>query len=468
MVFSSAVFLLFFLPVSTAIYYLLPAKARNPALFAVSLVFYAWGEPIYVLIMIFSTVFDWMNGLLLERFDSRDKVRRLILIGSVVVNIGLLCFFKYTNFVISTVGDIFRTPVTLLKITLPVGISFYTFQTLSYTIDVYRRRVMARKNVFDFGMYIAMYPQLIAGPIVRYADIEDQIAGRRTTPSDAVEGIFRFICGLSKKVLIANQIGAVWDDISSRAGSLPASVAWLGALAFAFQIYFDFSGYSDMAIGIGRILGFRLPENFDYPYESRSVTEFWRRWHITLGVWFREYVYIPLRGNRRGTLRQLFNMLVVWALTGLWHGAGFNFILWGLYFFVLLAIEKLFFKKLLDRAPAAVGRIYTLAAVLFSWVIFACDDTATLGAYLCDFFGAHGVFSPSAVYYLASYGVLFAVCSAFSTHFPKKLGERVVAALKKRPAVAFALKAAAACVVLLLCIAFVVGDAYDPFLYFRF
>lgn len=468
MVFSSAVFLFFFLPISTALYYIVPAKARNPVLFAVSLVFYAWGEPIYVLIMIFSTVFDWMNGILLEKFDGKEGVRKLILVLSVAVNIGLLCFFKYANFIIGSVGEIFRTPVTLLKITLPVGISFYTFQTLSYTIDVYRRRVRARKNVLDFGMYIAMYPQLIAGPIVRYADIEDQIEGRKTAPSDAAEGIFRFVCGLSKKVLIANQIGAVWDDISSRAGTLPASVAWCGALAFACQIYFDFSGYSDMAIGIGRILGFRLPENFKYPYESRSVTEFWRRWHVTLGVWFREYVYIPLGGNRRGTGRQIFNMLVVWALTGLWHGAGVNFILWGLYFFVFLAAEKLFLKKLLDRLPAVIGRVYTLAAVLFSWVIFACDDTATLSAYLGDFFGRNGVFSPSTVYYLSSYGALFVVCALFSTHFPKKIGQGALDKLTPRPGAAFALKAAAACAVLLLCMVFVVGDAYDPFLYFRF
>ena len=357
MVFSSGVFLFLFLPTAVAAYHILPARARNLFLFAASLVFYAWEEPVYVAIMLFSTVFDYVNGRLLGKEGMKQRTRKLILVLSVTVNIGLLAFFKYTNFIIDTANGIFGVSVSLIRLSLPVGISFYTFQTLSYTVDVYRGKVRAQRNIIDFGMYICMFPQLIAGPIVRYADIEDRIKDRPRDPEDAAAGIFRFACGLSKKVLIANQLGALWDDISARAGTLPAAAAWVGALAFAFQIYFDFSGYSDMAVGIGRVLGFRLPENFRYPYEATSVTDFWRRWHITLGVWFREYVYIPLGGNKKGLPRQIFNMLVVWALTGIWHGAGWNFLLWGLFFFVLLVIEKTFLLKLLKRAPAAVGRV---------------------------------------------------------------------------------------------------------------
>ncbi|MBQ6263143.1 MAG: MBOAT family protein [Clostridia bacterium] len=467
MVFSSGVFLFLFLPTAVAAYHILPARARNLFLFAASLVFYAWEEPVYVAIMLFSTVFDYVNGRLLEKEGMKQRTRKLILVLSVTVNIGLLAFFKYTNFIIDTANGIFGVSVSLIRLSLPVGISFYTFQTLSYTVDVYRGKVRAQRNIIDFGMYICMFPQLIAGPIVRYADIEDRIKDRPRDPEDAAAGIFRFVCGLSKKVLIANQFGALWDDISARAGTLPAAAAWIGALAFAFQIYFDFSGYSDMAVGIGRVLGFRLPENFRYPYEATSVTDFWRRWHITLGVWFREYVYIPLGGNKKGLPRQIFNMLVVWALTGIWHGAGWNFLLWGLFFFVLLVIEKTFLLKLLKRAPAAVGRLWTLLAVLFSWTLFACDDTGLLLRYLSDLFGANGFFSPSVLYYLSSYGAVFAVAALFSTHFPKAVAERAVGRIKNRPA-AFVIKAAAALIALALSIVFVVGDAYDPFLYFRF
>ncbi|MBQ7160825.1 MAG: MBOAT family protein [Clostridia bacterium] len=468
MVFSSAVFLFFFLPLTTAVYYLIPARMRNAALFAASLLFYAWGEPLYVLIMLFSTFFDYFNGLALEKWDGRPGRRKAVLVVSVAVNIGMLCFFKYTDFVIGSFNSVFGSSVALLKVALPVGISFYTFQTLSYTIDVYRRKVKAQHNIIDFGMYISMYPQLIAGPIVRYADIESQISGRKYDPRKAAQGLFRFTAGLCKKVLIANQLGAVWDDISSRAGTLPAATAWLGALAFAFQIYFDFSGYSDMAIGLGALLGFKLPENFDHPYESNSVTEFWRRWHITLGVWFREYVYIPLGGNRKGVARQLLNMLVVWALTGLWHGAGVNFILWGLYFFVFLALEKLFLLKFFKKIPRVFGHIYTLAVVLFSWVIFACEDTGTLWSYIRDFFGANGFCGGSSGYYLMTCGVMFAVAAVFSTHYPKKAGDMLIGRLRSKPVLLFSVRTAVALVFLALCIVFIVGDAYNPFLYFRF
>ena len=468
MVFSSTVFLCVFLPVVLAVYYVLPARLRNGFLFAASLVFYAWGEPLYVFIMLFSTVFDYCNGLLLERFDRKgnEKGRRAVLVVSVVVNIGLMCFFKYTDFLIESVNTLTGAGLGLLRLALPIGISFYTFQTLSYTIDVYRRRVGVQHNLIDFGMYISMFPQLIAGPIVRYADVEHRIRGRTTDPEQIVEGIFRFTAGLCKKVLIANQIGALWDEIYSFGGTVPALTAWTGALAFAFQIYFDFSGYSDMAIGLGKMLGFEFPENFRYPYRSASITEFWRRWHITLGVWFREYVYIPLGGNRKGLARQILNLFVVWFLTGLWHGAGVNFILWGLYFFVFLVLEKLFLLRAFKKLPKIFAHLYTLLVVLFSWVIFACERTDALLRYIGSLFGANGFAAPESVYYLKSFWPIFLVAALFSVGLPMLLVDR---AEKKIPAPARRILRMIACIVMLtLCVMFIVGDSYNPFLYFRF
>ena len=328
MVFSSAVFLLIFLPVVLLVYYAVPDRVRNPVLLVSSLLFYGWGEPVYILIMLFSTVFDFSNGLMLEWLDRSGKPdrRKWVLVLSLVGNLGMLGFFKYTDFLISSVNALTGQGFDLLGIALPIGISFYTFQTLSYTIDVYRREIKAQHNILDFGMYICMFPQLIAGPIVKYRDIERQLRNRRLNSDRICAGIFRFTLGLGKKVLLANSLGMVWDEISAQNGKTAALTALIGAAAYMLQIYFDFSGYSDMAIGIGKMLGFDFLENFDYPYESVSVTEFWRRWHISLGSWFREYLYIPLGGNRRGLPRQMLNLLIVWSLTGLWHGAGWNFV----------------------------------------------------------------------------------------------------------------------------------------------
>ncbi len=455
--------MLLFLPLTLTAYYLAPAKAKNLVLFLTSLVFYAWGEPVYVLIMLFSTGFDFCNGLLLERLEKRNrpKARTAVLILSVAVNIGLLCFFKYTDFILETVGAAGGFAVRPLGVALPIGISFYTFQTLSYTIDVYQKRVRAQHNIVSFGMYICMFPQLIAGPIVRYADIEDQldIRQRTVTAEKAFGGITRFAQGLAKKVLIANQAGALWEEISA-AGGGSAAAAWLGAFAFALQIYFDFSGYSDMAIGLGRMFGFDIRENFNYPYLSKSVTEFWRRWHISLGNWFREYVYIPLGGNRKGPARQIVNLFVVWLLTGLWHGAGWNFVLWGLYYFVLLVLEKLFLLKALKKLPPFVGRIWTLAAVLFSWAIFANEDLSALLTYLGSMFGASGLAGPEVLYYLRSYALVLLAGVLFSTDLPKRL-------FKKRFD-CFAARLAAAAVLILLSVLMLIGDSYNPFLYFRF
>ncbi len=468
MVFSSAVFLLVFLPVTLGLYFLLPIRFRNVFLFAASLLFYAWGEPRYVLIMLFSTLFDYGNGLALEKWDARPVLRRLILIFSIVVNVGLLCFFKYTNFAISTISDITGLSLSLLHIALPVGISFYTFQTLSYTIDVYRRQVKAQHNIIDFGMYISMFPQLIAGPIVRYIEIEKSLKNRASEAQAAAQGAFRFVTGLCKKVLIANQLGPLWDEIYRKNGDLPALTAWIGALAFAFQIYFDFSGYSDMAIGIGRMLGFSLPENFRYPYEAHSITDFWRRWHITLGTWFREYVYIPLGGNRRGIWRQVFNLLVVWFLTGLWHGAGVHFILWGLYFFVLLSAEKLFLSNFLKKLPHIATQVYTLFFVLISWVIFACDDLSSLRIYLPSLFGAGGFVSLGSWYFLRNYGAMLLFAAICCTHAPRTLCRILIQKVNLSQKSIFCFKAFFTLAALLLCVVFVIADSYNPFLYFRF
>ena len=468
MVFSSAVFLLLFLPVVLLFYYAVPERARNPLLLAASLIFYGWGEPVYILIMLFSTVFDFCNGLLLEWLDrkGRQEARKWVLVTSLLGNLGMLGFFKYTDFLISSVNAVTGQGFDLLGIALPIGISFYTFQTLSYTIDVYRREIKAQRNILSFGMYICMFPQLIAGPIVRYRDIENQIAHRIIRTDRVCQGIFRFSLGLGKKVLLANNCGMIWDEISAQRGNA-AVTALIGAIAFMLQIYFDFSGYSDMAIGIGKMLGFDFLENFDYPYESKSVTEFWRRWHISLGTWFREYLYIPLGGNRKGLPRQMLNLLIVWGLTGLWHGAGWNFVIWGLYFFVLLALEKLFLLDKLKKAPAVVGRVYTLLAAMISWVIFACDDIGKAGRYLLSMAGANGFADAASVYYLKEYFIILTVGAVLSVSFVRKrLSSRIHSLSDERAR--FGIKTVIGAGLYMISLLMVIESSYNPFLYFRF
>lgn len=389
-----------------------------------------------------------------------------MLVLSVVIDLALLCFFKYTDFVISNINAAFDTGFDLLKLALPIGISFYTFQAMSYTIDVYRGDVKVQRNIIDFGMYISMFPQLIAGPIVRYADVEGQLRERSVTMQDLSEGAMRFIVGLGKKVLLANQIGALWSEIYALGGHSSALTAWIGAVAFTFQIYFDFSGYSDMAIGLGRMFGFKFPENFRYPYQSVSITDFWRRWHITLSTWFREYLYIPLGGNRRGLARQALNLFIVWTLTGFWHGAGWNFILWGLYYFVILLLEKLFMLKALDKAPKLLRHIYSLLLIVIGWVIFACDDITVLLPYLGSMFGANGALGGMDLYWLTTKAVLLVICAIASTELPKKLMASCTGSLGEKPA--FAVKAVPALLLLGLSMVFLIGDSYNPFLYFRF
>lgn len=470
MVFSSLVFLCGFLPPVLAVYYLCPERFRNFFLFLASLLFYAWGEPVYILIMLFSTVFDYCNARAMEALDKagRQRARKGILILSVVGNIGILSFFKYTDFVLETVNQLTGSGIELLKLALPIGISFYTFQTLSYSIDVYRRRVPVQKNIISFGMYVCLFPQLIAGPIVRYADIQDQIANRSVCWQSRAKGMQRFLIGLGKKVLLANQIGRLWDEISALpAADLCMTSAWLGALAFSFQIYFDFSGYSDMAIGLGQLLGFSFPENFRYPYESKSITEFWRRWHITLGTWFREYVYIPLGGNRQGIIRQIFNLLVVWFLTGLWHGAGWNFILWGLYFFVLLLAEKLFLLQEMEQWPRLLRHVYALFFIVLGWAIFACDDMRVLLRYIGTMFGSGtAIHNEISSYYWSSNIILLLILAVGSLQLPAKLAERLCR--RANESMQFAAKSVFVVFVLFLSIAFLVSGSYNPFLYFRF
>lgn len=461
MVFSSIFFLCFFLPVTVGLYYIVPKKIRNLILLVVSLIFYAWGEPKYILIMLFSTVFDYTNGRLLERFDKKEGLRRLVLIVSLVVNLGLLCYFKYTDFAIENINKLAHTDIKLLKLALPIGISFYTFQTLSYTIDVYRRKVAVQKNILDFGMYICLFPQLIAGPIVRYSDIEKEVKNRQERAELFWSGLVRFCVGLGKKVLLANQIGALWDEISAL-GNVPMTTAWLGAIAFTFQIYFDFSGYSDMAIGLGMMFGFHFPENFLHPYESKSITEFWRKWHVTLSTWFREYLYIPLGGNRKGKARWILNLFIVWALTGFWHGAEWNFLIWGIFYFILLALEKLFLFKKLEKWPAILSHFYTMFFVIIGWAIFACDDMSLLTRYIGNMFGSFGFADSNTLFYILNYAILLVIMVIGCTSLPKKLATKINSKFRFMLEVEFVL------VMILLSIAMLVGDSYNPFLYFRF
>lgn len=470
MVFSSTVFLFFFLPAVLFAYFVVPKKLKNCVLFLFSLIFYAWGEPFYVCIMLFSTVFDYVNGLLISHFRAgcRNGWAKTVLICSIVGNLGILGYFKYRDFGVETINALFGTDIPLLRIALPIGISFYTFQTMSYTIDVYRQKVSAQRNIIRFGTYVTMFPQLVAGPIVQYRDIEGQLVERRVSVNGFAYGIERFVTGLAKKVLLANPIGSLWDQISSGSlAGLSAGEAWLGAVAFSLQIYYDFSGYSDMAIGLGAMFGFRIKENFDHPYCAGSITEFWRRWHISLGAWFREYVYIPLGGNRRGSGRQVLNILVVWFLTGFWHGAGWNFVVWGLYFGILLILEKLWLHKWLAK-HRVWSHIYTVLLVMVSWMIFALDDIADVRAYMKAMFGLNGggLFPTAWIYYLGSNAVLLAIGVALCMDY-RRWTEHASETEKSRKWVPV-FRFTALAVLLLLSVAFLVSDTYNPFLYFRF
>ena len=470
MVFSSLVFLFAFLPVFLAVYFLLPRAGRNAWLLVASLFFYAWGEPVYIVLMACSILANYVFGLLIARARGRASVRnaRLSLVGALVVNLALLGVFKYTDFAIGTFNALFGTSQELLGIALPIGISFYTFQAMSYVIDVYRGDADVNRNIVSFGAYITMFPQLIAGPIVRYKTVADELKNRRENLDDFTGGVERFTIGLGKKVLIADVAGATWDTIAAlQPAELTTAVAWLGIVLFTIQIYFDFSGYSDMAIGLGRMLGFHFQENFDYPYASRSITEFWRRWHISLGTWFRQYVYIPLGGNRKGLPRQIVNIAIVWLLTGLWHGASWNFVLWGAYYAVILFAEKIFLLKALQRAPRALAHAYTLLLVVISGGIFCVPDISCKRAFLAAilFHGQAGLVDGQAVYPLLNSLVIIVVGAIGSTRAPKLLANRLLAG---RPLLRQVLMVVLVVFTVVLATAFLVSDTYNAFLYFRF
>lgn len=473
MVFSSIFFLFTFLPLSLLLYWMSPAKIKNFTLLAVSLFFYAWGEPVYVLLMIASILTNFVFGIFIESELIKEKraVRRALFISAVVFNILILGFFKYYGFLAENINALFNADIAYSELPLPIGISFYTFQVLSYVIDVYLGKVRLQRNPVSFALYVTMFPQLIAGPIVRYSDIESQLEQRNVSAAKFGEGAQRFIQGLGKKVLLANSMGALWD-ITQAMDMTGISVfsAWLGIIAYTFQIYFDFSGYSDMAIGLGKMFGFEFMENFDHPYVSRSVTEFWRRWHISLGTWFREYVYIPLGGNRCSRIRQIRNIMAVWMLTGLWHGASWNFVVWGIYYGCLLLIEKMFLKKLIDNAPAIISHVYCMLAVIIGWVLFASRDIESAAAYLGVMSGASGnvLVDNAFIYYLKSNAVMLVISLLFSTGIFREIFEPEEISDKIRTRVSHSAAVILHAFILFMSTAYLVTETYNPFLYFRF
>lgn len=467
MLFSSIPFLYYFLPVVIILYFLAPRQLKNSVLLIASLFFYAWGEPRYLLLMLVTITVGYVSGLVIAHARSKAWKKAWLWLACIVF-LGFLGYFKYAGFFAQNFAALTGLPIPALKIALPVGISFYTFQILSYTVDVYRGEVPAQRNFIDFACYVSLFPQLIAGPIVRYRDINAQLAGRRHRICDAAAGAQHFLLGLSKKVLLANLLGEFCDAFRL-SEEKTVLFYWLYALAYTLHIYFDFSGYSDMAIGLGRIFGFSFPKNFDYPYVSRSITEFWRRWHITLGSWFRDYVYIPMGGNRVSRGRWLFNILTVWMLTGFWHGANWNFILWGLLYALLLAAEKLFLKKWLDRAPRFLSHIYTMFFVVLGFVLFAGESLAQVGGDLAGIFGAAGIpFSGAqTLYFLRSYAVVFLLGIVGATPLPAML-YRLLEGTRAGDTALVVLKPLALLALLLLCTAYLVDGSFNPFLYFRF
>jgi alginate O-acetyltransferase complex protein AlgI len=467
MLFSSIPFLFWFLPFVLIFYFIVPRSLKNTVLLLSSLFFYGWGEPRYVFWMVFAILMGYVFGLLIQRFRGNNKISKLLLVLSVSSSLAILGYFKYGDFFIENFNAMTGLSVPLLQVTLPIGISFYTFQILSYTVDVYRGDVVAQKNLVDLAAYVALFPQLIAGPIVRYSNVADQLKVRSHSFEKIAFGMRRFIIGLSKKIMIANQLGELCS-LFRESGDKSVLFFWLYALAYALHIYFDFSGYSDMAIGLGKIFGFTFPENFNYPFISKSITEFWQRWHMSLGSWFRDYVYIPLGGNRVGVLRHLFNIFVVWMLTGFWHGAAWNFIVWGLFFALLLIIEKLWLLKDLKKKHI-VNHVYVIFLTIISFVIF---DATTMGqafSYLKAMFGIGGypLISEEFLYYFRSYGILFLIAMIGATSLPKKIWVRASTTTIGGNIVIFA-EPMAVCVMLVVCTAYLVDGSFNPFLYFRF
>ena len=453
-----------YLPLTLLIYYIVPRKGRNIFLFFNNLVFYGWGEPKLVFLMLFNILFNYLGGFLVDKFRQDAKKKKLFLILTCILDIGILAVFKYTGMITETLNMLPFLNIPELQISLPIGISFYTFQTMSYVIDVYRDDAPVSKNFINFGTYVALFPQLIAGPIVRYRDVAYQLTHRRESLEQFTKGVKLFLVGMGKKVLIANQMGILADSLLAENARSGVLGTWVGIIAYTFQIYFDFSGYSDMACGLGNMLGFEFLKNFDYPYISKSITEFWRRWHISLSTWFKEYVYIPLGGNRKGVKRQIINLLIVWGLTGLWHGASYNFILWGLYYGLLLILEKFVLKRFLDKLPPALQHVYTMFIVIIGWGLFYFTDISQLGAFVTNLFNfGNGLCSNTALNMILSYLPLLVAAAVASTPVGAKLYNQI-----KDRSWAWAPETVYCAAVLLISTASMVNQSYNPFLYFRF
>lgn len=464
MVFSSLVFMFAYLPITLLAYYLVPRQGRNIFLFIVNLIFYGWGEPKLVLLMVFNIFFNYIGGWLVDKYRADAKKKKLFLILTCVLDIGILAVFKYTGMITETLNMLPFLNIPELQISLPIGISFYTFQTMSYVIDVYRDDAPVSKNFINFGTYVALFPQLIAGPIVRYRDVAEQIVNRRETLEMFTKGVKLFMVGLAKKVIIANTMGTLTTNIFATTDENGVVGTWVGMIAYTFQIYFDFSGYSDMACGLGNMMGFEFLKNFNYPYIAKSITDFWRRWHISLSTWFKEYVYIPLGGNRKGVKRQILNLLIVWGLTGLWHGAAYNFVLWGLYYGLLLILEKFVLKKFLDRLPSFVQHIYTLFIIIIGWGLFYFTDVGQLGEFMVDLFNfGNGICGDQAFNLIMSNLPMLIIAAVASTPLATMLYTRFEhTRFMWIPETLYCMG------VLAVSTASLVNQSYNPFLYFRF
>lgn len=464
MVFSSLVFMFAYLPITLLAYYLVPRQGRNIFLFIVNLIFYGWGEPKLVLLMVFNIFFNYIGGWLVDKYRADAKKKKLFLILTCVLDIGILAVFKYTGMITETLNMLPFLNIPELQISLPIGISFYTFQTMSYVIDVYRDDAPVSKNFINFGTYVALFPQLIAGPIVRYRDVAEQLVNRRETLEMFTRGVKLFMVGLAKKVIIANTMGTLTTNIFATTDENGVVGTWVGMIAYTFQIYFDFSGYSDMACGLGNMMGFEFLKNFNYPYIAKSITDFWRRWHISLSTWFKEYVYIPLGGNRKGVKRQILNLLIVWGLTGLWHGAAYNFVLWGLYYGLLLILEKFVLKKFLDRLPSFVQHIYTLFIIIIGWGLFYFTDVGQLGEFMVDLFNfGNGICGNQAFNLIMSNLPMLIIAAVASTPLATVLYTRFEhTRFMWIPETLYCMG------ILAVSTASLVNQSYNPFLYFRF
>ena len=463
MLFTNISFLYYFLPVLIIIYFIMPKKFKNIILFLASMIFYFYGEPKYILLMILEILIAYIGGILIKKYKNKK-----MFFGIIIIHIIFLCFFKYTDFIIGNINNIFNANFKLLNLALPIGISFYTFQIISYEIDVYRGKVDVQRNFLKLATYVSLFPQLIAGPIVRYETIENELDNRTHSFEKFSYGVERFVIGLAKKVLIANQLGQLCK-VFIETNEKTILFYWIFAVGYMLQIYFDFSAYSDMAIGLGKMFGFDFLENFDYPYISKSITEFWRRWHISLGTWFKDYVYIPLGGSREGTKKLIINILIVWALTGIWHGASWNFVIWGLYFGIILLIEKLFLKKYLEKLPGFIQRIYVLFIVMISFIIFNANNMKEAWSNIIGLFGVNGekLINKFTIYYLKNYFVVIIIAIIASTPIIKNLIKKLKQN-KKINKIINILEPILIVFILIIITSYAVDNSYNPFLYFRF